>query len=101
MIAFFSTLPGFIVTGYCGVLVYLFTSLANPADESFSAISDVFLHKGRTVLTAVIVTPFLIIAAKEMGELNTLSAFCAGYLNISILRKATDGWQAKAKLTGN
>ena len=101
MTTFFSTIPGYIATGYVGLVVYLLTSLANPADESFAALGDIFIHKGRTVLTAAIITPVLVLAAQNYGELNTLSAFCAGYLNVSILRKVTDGWAAKAKTAGN
>ena len=87
--------------GLIGLLVYVLTSLANPADESFASVGDVFIHKGRTVLTALLVMPILIMGAKQYGELNTLSAFCAGYLNLSVLRKVTDGWATKSKLTGN
>jgi hypothetical protein len=99
---FLATLPlGHIGVGFIGVIVYLLTSLVNPADESFASVTDVFIHKGRTVLTAALVTPILVVAAQNAGELNVLSAFCAGYLNLSILRKVTDGWASKAKLTGN
>lgn len=99
---FLTTLPlGHIGVGFIGLIVYVLTSLANPADESFASIADVFLHKGRTVLTAAIVTPVLVVGIEGVGELNALSAFCAGYLNLSILRKVTDGWQSRAKVMGN
>lgn len=91
----------FIGVGYVGLLIYLLTSLADPSDESLSSVKQVFTKHARTVLTAAIVTPVLVMAAKQYNELNTLSAFCAGYLNISVIRKAVEGWQARAKmLTG-
>lgn len=86
---------------FVGLTLYILTSLANPADENLSSVADVFLHRGKTVLTATLVTPILVMAAKQYGELNTLSAFCAGYMNVSVIRKAAEGWQARAKLTGN
>jgi len=101
MTDFLHSIPwGFMATGYVGLLVYVLTSLADPSDESLSSISDVLLHKGKTIFTAALVVPVLILGAKQYGELNSLAAFCAGYMNLSIIRKATDGWAAKSKLTG-
>lgn len=98
---FLTTLPGYIVTGYVGLVVYLLFSLGNQADESLSSLADVFKNHGKTVLGAAVVTPVLVVGALQYNELNTLSAFGCGYLNISIIRKVTDNWSAKAKLTGN
>jgi hypothetical protein len=91
---------GMIGVGYVGLIVYVFTSLADPSDESLASISDVVKKKGRTVLTAAVTVPVLILGAKEYGELTSLAAFCAGYMNLSIIRKATDGWAARSKLAG-
>jgi len=91
----------FVGIGYLGLVIYVLTSLGNPADESLSSLGDVFVHKSRTLLTAVIVTPILILAAKQYGELNTVSAFCAGYANTSLIRKLAETWTSKSKLGGN
>ena len=89
---------GFVGIGYLGLVIYLLTSLGNPADESISSLKDIFKHKSKTLLTALIVTPILILMAKQYEELNTVSAFCAGYANTSLLRKLTDTWVSRSKL---
>ena len=91
----------FVGIGYLGLVIYVLTSLSNPADESFSSLKDVFVHRSKTLLTAIIVTPMLVFAAKEYGELNTVSAFCAGYANTSLIRKLSETWASKSKLGGN
>ena len=98
---FLATVPwGFMATGYVGLLVYVLTSLADPSDETLSSVGSVFVQKGKTVLTSALVVPVLILGAQHYGELNGLAAFCAGYMNLSIIRKATDGWAAKSRLAG-
>lgn len=96
MLATLANVPWwYIAVGYLGWAIYIVTSLANPADESLASIGDVFFHKGRTVLGAALVTPFLVIAAQQYNQLNLLSAFCGGYLNVSLLRKVTEAAAAK------
>ena len=98
---FLAAVPwGFMVTGYVGLLVYVLTSLADASDETLSSVADVFTTKGKTILTSALVVPVLILGAQHYGELNGLAAFACGYANLSIIRKVTDHWQAKAKLTG-
>lgn len=91
---------GLIGVGYLGLIVHVLTTLANPADESLTSVSDVFLHRGKTVLTAAIVVPFLILMLKEYGQLSGAAAFAAGYMNISIVKKGAETWMSKSKLTG-
>jgi hypothetical protein len=65
------------------------------------SIGEVFRTKGRTILTAALTTPFLVLLAQEYNELNLMSAFCGGYLNISVLRKISEGWLKKSPTLGN
>lgn len=101
MIDALQSLPwGMIGVGYLGLLVHVLTTLANPADESLTSVSDVFLHRGKTVLTAAIVVPFLVMMLEQYGQLNGAAAFAAGYMNISIVKKGAETWMSKSKLTG-
>jgi hypothetical protein len=98
---FLQSLPwGMIGVGYVGLLVHVLTTLANPADESLSSVSDVFLHRGKTVLTAVIVVPFMVLMLRDYEQLNAVAAFAAGYMNISLVKKAAETWTNKSKLMG-
>jgi hypothetical protein len=91
---------GHIGVGYLGLLFYLLTSIANPADESLSSLKDVFNRRGRTLLTAVLATPVLVVLAQYMDQLSVLSAFGAGYGNVSLLRKAVGYYESKTKIAG-
>jgi len=85
--------------GYVGLLVYLLKSVADPSDESLTSVKEVFTKHGRTTLTAALVVPVLVIAARDMDQLNMLAAFSVGYMNTSLLKSATDGWASRASLT--
>jgi hypothetical protein len=91
---------GLIGVGYIGLLVHVLTTLANPADESLASVSDVFLHRGKTVVTAALVVPFLVLMLRDYGQLNGAAAFAAGYMNISIIKKGAETWMNKSKLVG-
>ena len=100
-----TTLPAaipwaFLGVGYLGFVFYLLTSLGNPADESLSSLGDIVVHKGKTILTAALAVPVLVYAAQYYNELNILSAFAGGYLNVSLIRKVTETWASRAKVTG-
>jgi hypothetical protein len=86
--------------GYVGLLVHILTTLANPADETLSSVADVFLHRGKTVLTAALVIPFLVLGVQELGQLNAVAAFAAGYMNVSLIKKGAETWMNKSKLMG-
>jgi len=95
------TIPwAMIGTAYVGLLVHIMMTLANPADESLQSVTDVFLHRGKTVLTAVVVTPMLVFLLRDYGQLNVFAAFSCGYMNVSIVKKTTETWMNKSKLLG-
>lgn len=101
MMEMLKSLPwGFIGVGYVGLIVHVLTTLANPADESLSSVKDVFKTRGKTVLTAGIVTPFLVMMLRDYQQLNGVAAFAAGYMNISLIKKGSETWINKSKLMG-
>ena len=86
---------GMIGAAYFGFLLYIVMTLSSTADESLASVADVFLHRGKTVLSGILCIPILLLFAHEMGQLNYLSAGLAGYFNISAFKKAADDWMAR------
>jgi hypothetical protein len=91
---------GYLGMGYLGFVFYVLTCLSDASDESFSGLADVFVHRGKTVLAAALAVPVLVLAAQYYNELNVVSAFCAGYLNSSLIRKASENYMARTKVGG-
>lgn len=101
MLAFLSSLPwAGIGWGYAGLAFYILTSLANPQDESFASVWDVFLHKGKTVFTAALVVPLLVVMLQHYDQMTELGAFTAGFMNVSMVRKMAETWTGRNKLLG-
>lgn len=81
-----------------GLLFYILLSLANPADETFGSLRDVFVTKGKTLLTAVLSVPVLIVMLQRYDQVNEISSFACGYLNASLLRKVAETWSGRDKI---
>lgn len=102
MLTFLAGLPWvWIGLAYIGLIFYVLTSLSNPADESLGSLRDVFVGKGKTLLTACLAVPILVMMLQKYDQLNEIGAFTAGYLNTSVIRKVVETWRGKSKLLGD